>query len=124
MVIHVWMWSNVGDPLLGRVEILPNLSVNSDCMIIYRISAEINPTLHPPPKVLVSGAFQSYLRDPKCWHNSYIIFRNIFMKKKFQNFFKFFFKFFQFFGHPSQTKRFFSLQNSILLYTWTPKKYL
>ena len=38
MVNQVWMWSNVGDPQLGRVEILTNLSVNSDCMI----SAEIN----------------------------------------------------------------------------------
>ena len=23
------------------------------------------------PKFLVSGAFQNYLRDPKCWHKSY-----------------------------------------------------
>ena len=34
---------------------------------------------------MISGAFQSDLRDPKCWHNSYIIMRIIFMKKKFQN---------------------------------------
>ena len=73
----------------------------------------LNPTLYggghsvPPPKVLVSGAFQSDLRDPRCWHNSYMIMRIDFMKKKFQNFFKIFFNFFQFFGHPSHTKRFF-----------------
>ena len=64
----------------------------------------LNPTLHG---VLVSGAFQSDLSDPKCWHNSYMIFRISFMEKKFQNFFKIFFNFFQFFGHPQQTKRFF-----------------
>ena len=43
----------------------------------------------PPPKVLVSGAFQSDLRDPRCWHNSYMIMRIDFMKKK-SNFFHFF----------------------------------
>ena len=30
-------------------------------------------TVTPPPKVLVSGAFQSDLRE--CWHNSYMILR-------------------------------------------------
>ena len=73
----------------------------------------INPTLYrggtlsaPPPKVLVSGAFQSELRDPKCWHYSYIILRIILMKTKFSKFFQFCFQFFQFFGHPPHTKRF------------------
>ena len=53
----------------------------------------VNPTLYwgegeggghlvPLPKVLVSGAFQSDLRDPRCWHNSYMIMRIDFMKKK------------------------------------------
>ena len=39
--------------------------------------------------------------------NSYMIMRIDFMRKKIQNFFKNFFNFFLFFGHPSQTKRFF-----------------
>ena len=58
-------------------------------------------------KVLISGAFQSDLRDPKCWHNSYIILRIIFMKKKFKifSFFKIFFLHFW-------------AKNSLLLYTW------
>ena len=38
--------------------------------------------LVPPPKVLVYGAFQSDLRYPRCWHNSYMIKRIYFMKKK------------------------------------------
>ena len=32
--------------------------------------------------VLVYGAFQSDLRYPRCWHNSYMIKRIYFMKKK------------------------------------------
>ena len=85
----------------------------------------------PPPKVLVSGAFQSDLRDPRCWHNSYMIMRIDFMKKKFQNFFKIFFNFFQFFGHPSHTKRFFCTFGPKITYSYilggqhvhlTPKK--
>ena len=85
----------------------------------------------PPPKVLVSGAFQSDLRDPRCWHNSYMIMRIDFMKKKIQNFFKIFFNFFQFFGHPSHTKRFFCTFGPKITYSYilggqhvhlTPKK--
>ena len=76
---------------------------------IHSMVASVNPTLYGGgTKVLVSGAFQSDLRDTKCWHNWYLIFIISFMKKKFQNFFKIFFNFFQFFGHPSHTKRFFS----------------
>ena len=87
-------------------------------------SSFINPTLYggghsvPPPKVLVSGAFQNDLRDPRCWHNSYMIMRIDFMKKKFQNFFKIFFNFFQFFGHPSHTKRFFCTFGPKITYSY------
>ena len=46
-----------------------------DAIYLYVV---LNPTLYggstqsppPAPKVLVSGAFKSDLRDPKCWHNS------------------------------------------------------
>ena len=69
-------------------------------------------------QVLVSGAFQSDLRDPRCWHNSYMIMRIDFMKKKFQNFFKIFFHFFQFFGHPSHTKRFFCTFGPKITYSY------
>ena len=59
----------------------------------------VNPTLHgggalsAPPKVLVSGAFQSDLRVPKCWHNSCMIYIFSFMERKSQHFFKIFFNF-------------------------------
>ena len=53
----------------------------------------LNPTLYGGYKVLVSGAFQSDLRDPRCWHNSYMIIRIDFMKKKFQIFVSIFFSF-------------------------------
>lgn len=111
----------------------PNLYEN----FLNALLLMINPTLYggghsvPPPKVLVSGAFQSDLRDPRCWHNSYMIMRIDFMKKKFQNFFKIFFNFFQFFGHPSHTKRFFCTFGPKITYSYilggqhvhlTPKK--
>ena len=55
---------------------------------IHSMVASVNPTLYGGgTQVLVSGAFQSDLRDPRCWHNSYMIMRIDFMKKKFQNFF-------------------------------------
>ena len=58
----------------------------------------VNPTIHGGgPKVLVSGAFQSNLRDPKFWHNSYMILRIGFLKKNFKIFSIFFLIFFQFF---------------------------
>ena len=57
----------------------------------------------------VSGAFQSYLSNPNCWHNSYMIFRISFMKKKFQNFFKIFFNFFSFLDTLNKQKDFFAL---------------
>ena len=53
---------------------------------------EVNPTLHGGGGALsgfVSGAFQSYLSNPNCWHNSYMIFRISFMTKNF-NFFQIF----------------------------------
>ena len=77
------------------------------------------------------SVFQSDLRDPRCWHNSYMIMRIDFMKKKFQNFFLIFFNFFQFFGHPSDTKRFFCTFGQNITYFYvlrrqhvhlTPKK--
>ena len=41
-------------------------------------------------KVLVSGAFQGDLRDPKCWHNSNMRLRfAFFIEKNFQIFFSF-----------------------------------
>ena len=98
-------------------------------LTFQKLSLAFNPTLYggghsvPPPKVLVSGAFQSDLRDPRCWHNSYMIMRIGFMKKKFQ--------FFQFFGHPSHTKRFFCTFGPKITYSYilggqyvhlTPKK--
>ena len=98
---------------------------------IYFVQIDFNPTLYRGTEVLVSGAFQSDLRDPKCWHNSYMIMRIDFMKKKFQNFFKIFFNFFQFFGHPSHTKRFFCTFGPKITYSYilggqhvhlTPKK--
>ena len=52
----------------------------------------LNPTLYgggalsAPLKVLVSGTFQSDLRDTKCWHNSYMILRIGFVKKLFFTF--------------------------------------
>ena len=49
----------------------------------FPICIPFNPTLHG---VLVSGAFQSYLSDPKCWHNSYRIFRISFMNQFFFSF--------------------------------------
>ena len=56
-----------------------------------------NPTFHrgggvhpTPPKVLVSRAFQSYLRDHKCWHNSWYLEFVLWNKKIF--FFSFFIK--------------------------------
>ena len=59
----------------------------------FPICIPFNPTLHggggtqcPPTMVLVSGAFQSYLSDPKCWHNSYRIFRISFMNQFFFSF--------------------------------------
>ena len=78
---------------------------------------DVNPTLHgggalsaPPPKVLVSGAFQSDLRDPKCWHNSCMIFIISFMKKKnFKIFSKFFSIFFSFLDTLNNQKDFFAL---------------
>ena len=60
----------------------------------------VNPTLYGGVLVLVSGAFQIDLRNPKCWHNSYMILRISFMKKNF-------FLIFLVFGHPSHIKRFF-----------------
>ena len=83
--------------------------------------------LNPPPKVLVSGSFQSDLRDPGCWHNSYMIMRFDFMKKNS----KIFFNFFQFFEHPSHKKRFFCTFGPKITYSYilrgqhihlTPKK--
>ena len=65
--------------------------------------------LVPPPKVLVSGAFQSDLRDPRCWHKSYMIMRIDFMKKKIQNFFKFFSIFFSFLDTLNKQKDIFAL---------------
>ena len=51
----------------------------------------------PPPNVLVSGlAFQSNLRDPKCWHNSYMKLRIIYIEKKFKIFSTIFSIFFSF----------------------------
>ena len=49
---------------------------------------EVNPTSHGGGALsgLVSGAFQSYLSDPKCWHNSYRIFRISFMNQFFFSF--------------------------------------
>ena len=70
----------------------------------------------PPPKALVFGAFQSDLRDPKCWHNSCMIFIISFMKKKFQNFFQFF----SVFWTPLTNKKIFLhfwAKNNLLLYT-------
>ena len=86
---------------------------------------ELNPTLYggalsAPPKVLFSGAFQSDLMDPKCWHNSYSILRIIFLKKKFQHFFNFFFIFFSlsvFLGTQKDFLHFWAKHN-LLLYTW------
>ena len=62
----------------------------------------------PPSKVLVSGAFQSDLRDPKCWHNSYKILRIGFMKKNFKIFSKFFKFFFSFLDIQNKQKDFFA----------------
>ena len=81
--------------------------------------------------VLVSGAFQSDLRYPKFWHNSYIILKINFVQKNFKIFSNFFFIFFQFFGHPSCTKRFFCTFGQKITYFYilggqhvhlTPKK--
>ena len=58
-------------------------------------------------KVLVSGAFQSDLRDPKCWHNSYIVF----MEKNSK-----FFQIFSVFWTPSTNKK-------IFLHFWVKKTY-
>ena len=77
-------WRHWARDWYGQLLLHLHSSINQQ-VAIYII--RINPTLHGGLHVLVSGAFQSYLRDPKCWHNSYIIFRNIFMKKKFQIFF-------------------------------------
>ena len=67
----------------------------------YYLIKPLNPTLcggglSALPKVLVSGAFQSDLRDPKCWHNSYMILddENWFYDKKFK-----FFSFLDFQNH-------------------------
>ena len=91
-----------------------------------------NPTFHrgggvhpTPPKVLVSRAFQSYLRDHKCWHNSWYL-EFVLWKKII------FFSFFSFFWHPQQTKWFFCTfgtkitYNNLLTYKWTfhPQKML
>ena len=78
-------------------------------------------------KVLLSGALQSDLRDPKCWHNSYIILRNGFMKKKMKNFFHFF-HFFPVFWTPFIHKKFFCTVGPKITYFYilvhlTPKKY-
>ena len=51
---------------------------------IHSMVASVNPTLYGGGRgtqVLVSGAFQSDLRDPRCWHNTYMIMRIGFMKK-------------------------------------------
>ena len=70
----------------------------------------VNPTLYGGVLVLVSGAFQIDLRNPKCWHNSYMILRISFMKKKIQIFFKIFFQFFfSFLDTLSKQKEFFAL---------------
>ena len=72
----------------------------------FPICIPFNPTLHG---VLVSEAFQSYLSDPKCWHNSYMIFRISFMKKKFKIFSNFFSIFFSFLYTLNKQKDFFAL---------------
>ena len=79
-------------------------------------------------KVLLSGALQSDLRDPKCWHNSYIILRIGFMKKKMKNFFHFF-HFFSSFLDTLYTQKIFLhcwAKNNLLLYTcpFDPQKIL
>ena len=58
----------------------------------------------PPPNVLVSGlAFQSNLRDPKCWHNSYMKLRIIYIEKN-SKFFQQFFQFFSVFSRESNSR--------------------
>ena len=74
----------------------------------------------PPLKVLVSGAFQSDLRYPKFWHNSYMMLRIGFVKKK-SKFFQKFFQFFSVFWIPFTHKKIFlycGAKNYLLLYIW------
>ena len=66
----------------------------------------------------VSGAFKSYLSNPNCWHNSYMIFRISFMTKNF-NFFQIFLFLSSFWKTLTNKKIFlhFSPKNNLLLYT-------
>ena len=57
-----------------------------------------------PLRFFVSGAFQSDLRDLKCWHNSYMILRINFMKKN-SNFFPNFFQIFSVFWTSFTNKK-------------------
>ena len=103
-----WIYVTTWLVLLKTLEQITSQSIQMEfhyVFIAYYYQC-FNPTLYggghsvpsPPPNVLVSGlAFQSNLRDPKCWHNSYMKLRIIYIcRKKNQNFFNNFFNFFQF----------------------------
>ena len=102
-----WIYVTTWLVLLKTLEQITSQSIQMEfhyVFIAYYYQC-FNPTLYggghsvpcPPPNVLVSGlAFQSNLRDPKCWHNSYMKLRIIYIEKKFKIFSTIFSIFFSF----------------------------